>query len=145
MRGLQFLTVLHRLLLIRLGLMGTEGQNSTLHLRWRIDARDNKLNCREEDLASRHPTGLRVCKCNICRGETKSLRRSAVVVEHLTRYGRAPFLRGSTKVRAVVKEVRRGEHYIQFCCRRGSSVLTSSTRLSRESPVTTQTMSGMMP
>jgi hypothetical protein len=109
LRGLQFLTLLHTLVVIRLWFMETEGHNSTVHLRWRIDARDAKLNCREEQLARHRPTRLRVCKCNICRGETKSLRKSAVVVEHLTRYGRAPFLRGSTKVRILITEMSRGE------------------------------------
>ena len=145
MRLLQLRTFVYTAVLLGLGFMGTQEETSTLHLQWRIDVRDTKLNCREEQLARHHPAGLRVCKCNICRGETKSLRRSAVVVEHLTRYGRAPFLRGSTKVRAQMKDFSSTEHDIHVFGRHLSPVLTSSNRLSREFPVTTRTMSGTMP
>jgi hypothetical protein len=72
---------------------------STLHLRWRIDARDAKLNRREDMLAEQHLQQLRICKCNICVGENRSLRKKEVVAYHLSRYGRVPFLRGSTAVR----------------------------------------------
>jgi hypothetical protein len=71
-----------------------------LHLRWRIEARDEKLECREELQATSHLGGMRICKCNICRGQKRSLRTSYVVGDHLKQYGPAPFLRGSTKVRA---------------------------------------------
>jgi hypothetical protein len=75
---------------------------SMANLQCRIEARDLKLSRREEFLASEHPGGLRVCKCNICREEKKSLRRTHVVREHLRKYGRAPFLRGSTNVSFVL-------------------------------------------
>jgi hypothetical protein len=76
-----------------------EHENSTLHHRWRVDACDAKLNRREELIARQYPRGLRICKCNICRGEKKSLQKSSVVAEHLHRYGRTAYLCGSTNVR----------------------------------------------
>lgn len=71
---------------------------STLHLKWRIDARDDKLNAREEELADRNGTDQRVSKCNICVGEVRSTRKRGNVMYHLQRFGRSPMLRGSTEV-----------------------------------------------
>ena len=73
--------------------------DSTLHLKWRIDARDAKLDAREERLADLSGTDVRIRKCNVCVGESRSMRRRAVVKYHLRRYGRSPMLRGSTEVR----------------------------------------------
>lgn len=72
--------------------------HTTLHLRWRIEARDAKLDAREERLADLSGSDVRVCKCNVCRGEIRSTRKRAVVKYHLQRYGRSPMLRGSTEV-----------------------------------------------
>lgn len=71
---------------------------STLHLKWRIDARDAKLNMREEELADRMGSDQRVCKCNICVGEVRSTRKRRNVIYHLQRFGRSPMLRGLTEV-----------------------------------------------
>ena len=62
-------------------------------------ARDAKLNAREERLADRARATKRVCPCNICCGENRSLRYRGVVREHLKKYGRHPYHRGSTEVR----------------------------------------------
>jgi hypothetical protein len=62
----------------------------TLHEQWRIEARDLKLNSREEVLGRQHPQGL--CMCNICLGENRSLKKAEVVASHLTLYSRAPWL-----------------------------------------------------
>jgi hypothetical protein len=82
------------------GVMEERDETSTLHLRWRVEARDAKLNAREELVAADYLQGFRICKCNICVGENRSLRRRDVVEYHLSQYGRAPFLRGSTNVRS---------------------------------------------
>jgi hypothetical protein len=81
--------------------MDSVQEDSTLHLPWRIDARDVKLNLKEEVLSREHPQGLRVCMCNICLGENRSLWKAGVVATHLQLYGRAPWLRGSTPVRLL--------------------------------------------
>jgi hypothetical protein len=74
---------------------------STLNLQWRKDTWDLKLNQCEEVLARRHGHGLRICMCNICLGENRSLRKPEVVLNHLNLYGRASWLRGSTQVRFI--------------------------------------------
>ncbi|KAG0599650.1 hypothetical protein M758_12G168900, partial [Ceratodon purpureus] len=63
----------------------------------RRDARDLKLNIREEIVADRQGATKRVCPCNICMGENFSIRFRAVVREHLKLYGRHPWRRGSTE------------------------------------------------
>jgi hypothetical protein len=81
--------------------MASGDPESTVHLRKMIDARDVKLNDREEILATQHLERLRICRCNMCLGENRSLRNIDVVKFHLNRYGQAPFLRGSTIVSVV--------------------------------------------
>ena len=74
----------------------------SLRDRNRIIARDAKLNFREELLADRMGRHKRVCPCNICLGETRSLRFRSVVLQHLERYGRHPAHRGRTEVKFVM-------------------------------------------
>ena len=62
------------------------------------DARDAKLSFREELLADRTRATKRVCPCNVCLGENRSLRYRAIVRRHLRNYGRHPCHRGSTPV-----------------------------------------------
>ena len=64
----------------------------------RIDARDRKLQFREEIIADRTGCLKRRCPCNICLGENRSLRFRSIVRDHLKRYGRHPFHRGRTEV-----------------------------------------------
>ena len=64
----------------------------------RQDARDVKLTFREELRADRTREVKRYCPCNVCLGEIRSLRYRAVVCEHLRKYGRHPYYRGSTEV-----------------------------------------------
>ena len=71
----------------------------SLRDRTRIMARDVKLNFRQELLADRMGRDKRVCPCNICLGETRSLRFRSVVCQHLQRYGRHPAHRGGTEVK----------------------------------------------
>jgi hypothetical protein len=52
-------------------------------------------------VAATHPQQLRICKCNICICENMFLRNRDVVAYHLSQYGRAPFLRGSTTVSSL--------------------------------------------
>ncbi|KAG0632027.1 hypothetical protein M758_1G299200, partial [Ceratodon purpureus] len=63
----------------------------------RINARDAKLQFREELVADRSRATKRTCPCNICLGEGRSLRFRAVVRDHLRRYGRHASQRGSTE------------------------------------------------
>ncbi|KAG0623573.1 hypothetical protein M758_3G184200, partial [Ceratodon purpureus] len=63
----------------------------------RRKARDAKLQFREELIADRTSAAKRICPCNICLGENRSLRFRAVVRDHLRRYGRHPSRRGSTQ------------------------------------------------
>ncbi|KAG0604677.1 hypothetical protein M758_10G187700, partial [Ceratodon purpureus] len=65
--------------------------------RRRRDVRDSKLSFREELLADRTRSLKRVCPCNICLGENRSMRYRAVVRRHLSEYGRHPYHRGSTQ------------------------------------------------
>ena len=69
----------------------------------RRDRRDAKLTFREELLADRHRQTKRLCPCNICMGENRSMRFRAVVRQHLHKYGRHPYRRGSTEVRNGVQ------------------------------------------
>ena len=76
-----------------------EVQRLPLRDRRRRDARDAKLNTREEIRANRQGAFKRVCPCNICCGENRSMRFRGVVRQHLDLYGRHPYHRGSTEVR----------------------------------------------
>jgi hypothetical protein len=73
-----------------------------MHLHSRTEPCDLKLNQREEFVAFQHLRRLRICKCNICRGEKKSLRRTDVVGDHLNKYGHAPFLKGSRNISSTL-------------------------------------------
>ena len=64
----------------------------------RQEARDQKLLFREEMVADRTMAARRVCPCNVCLGENRSLRYRAIVRQHLQTYGRHPSRRGSTQV-----------------------------------------------
>lgn len=66
--------------------------------RWR-DARDVKLREREDLLAQGLGLRRRVCCCEICIGENRSLMLRSSADRHLKLYGRHPLLRGSTLVR----------------------------------------------
>ncbi|KAG0594870.1 hypothetical protein M758_UG117700 [Ceratodon purpureus] len=64
----------------------------------RVQARDRKLEIREEALTDRQRKSRRTCPCNICLGLNHSKRLRGTLWFHLRKYGRHPFHRGSTKV-----------------------------------------------
>ncbi|KAG0574955.1 hypothetical protein KC19_VG305700 [Ceratodon purpureus] len=68
-----------------------------VHDNRRREARDVKLEFREELVADRIQAFRRVCACNICLGENRSLRFKAVVRDDLRRYGRHAYHQGSTQ------------------------------------------------
>ncbi|KAG0594482.1 hypothetical protein M758_UG081500, partial [Ceratodon purpureus] len=63
----------------------------------RRERRDVKLSFREELLADRTGARRRLCPCNICCGETRSMRYRSIVRDHVKRYGRHPYYRGPTE------------------------------------------------
>ncbi|KAG0599761.1 hypothetical protein M758_12G176400, partial [Ceratodon purpureus] len=63
----------------------------------RQSARDEKLAQREEAYADRMGARRRLCPCNVCLGQNHSMRFRGVVSQHLRKYGRHPFHRGSTE------------------------------------------------